>query len=144
MPSYTRKRVEGGLTLARALVVDDSSAVRAYHAEILRSQGFEVEVADNGYEGLERFMEVEFDLLLVDVNMPRMHGYDFIREVRRMPEGKKVSIIVISTRASSRDSLEAFKAGADLYLVKPVNPAELQAVCRMITGQKGGGAHGGK
>lgn len=130
--------------MARALVVDDSSAVRAYHAEILRGEGFEVEVADNGYEGLERFMEGGFDLLLVDVNMPRMHGYDFIREVRRTPEGKKVSIIVISTRASSRDSLEAFKAGADLYLVKPVDPAELQAVCRMVAGQRGGGAHGGK
>ncbi|MGB9661740.1 MAG: response regulator [Moorellaceae bacterium] len=124
------------------LIVDDSSAVRAYHATILQTDGFEVEVADNGYEGLEKFLTADYDLLLVDVNMPRMHGYELIREVRRSPRGKKVGIIVISTEAGPRDRLEAFKAGADLYLIKPIDPQELSCICRMATrGAKGEGVH---
>lgn len=74
--------------MARVLIVDDSSAVRAYHADILRADGFEVEVADNGYEGLEKFLAEDYDVLLVDVNMPRMHGYELIREVRQGQKGQ--------------------------------------------------------
>lgn len=130
--------------MARVLIVDDSSAVRAYHAEILRAGGFEVGVADNGYEGLEKFLAADYDVMLVDVNMPLMHGYELIREVRQVHNGKEIGIIVISTEAGPRDRLEAFKAGADLYLVKPVEPEELRRVCRMVAGAKGDGGHGSK
>lgn len=126
--------MKGGVSarMARVLIVDDSSAVRAYHAGILRGQGHEVDVADNGFEGLEKFCAAGYDLVLVDVNMPRMHGYDLIREIRKCPGGRDVGVVVISTEAGHEDKVEAYRAGADLYLVKPVDPEELEGVCAMF------------
>ncbi|MDN5347533.1 MAG: two-component system, chemotaxis family, chemotaxis protein CheY [Clostridia bacterium] len=129
--------------MARVLIVDDSSAVRAYHASILLGQGHQVDLADNGYEGLEKFCAVDYDLVLVDINMPRMHGYDLVREIRKNERGKKVGIVVVSTEAGSNDRFQAYKAGADLYLVKPVRPEELERVCVMFSRAKGGSNHDG-
>lgn len=124
--------------MAHVLIVDDSSAVRAYHASILLKDGHQVDFADNGYEGLEKFCTGNYDVVLVDINMPKMHGYDLIREIRRTERGRKAGIVVISTEASHNDMVEAYKAGADLYLVKPVKPEDLEQVCAMFSRTKGG------
>jgi two-component system chemotaxis response regulator CheY len=123
--------------MAHVLIVDDSSAVRAYHASILTKDGHQVDFADNGYEGLEKFYAADYDVVLVDINMPKMHGYDLIREIRKTEHGKKVGIVVVSTEAAQNDMVEAYKAGADLYLVKPVKPEDLERVCTMFSRAKG-------
>ncbi|WP_422443650.1 response regulator [Thermoanaerobacterium sp. DL9XJH110] len=123
----------------RVLIVDDSAAVRGFHGSILRDAGFEIEEAANGYEALEKYFKNKFDLLLVDVNMPKMHGYELIRQIRRHGLYGFVPAIIISTESGENDYLEAFRAGANLYLEKPVDPVCLQLSARMLTGINTGG-----
>jgi two-component system chemotaxis sensor kinase CheA len=118
----------------RVLIVDDSAAVRGFHGSILRDAGFEIEEAANGYEALEKYFKKKFDLLLVDVNMPKMHGYELIRQIRQQELYGFIPAIVISTESGENDYLEAFRAGANLYLEKPVDPIYLQLSARMLTG----------
>ena len=73
----------GTPTKARVLVVDDSSLVRLYYRSTLEKAGFEVEQAINGIEAMERALSQPFDLVIVDVNMPRMDGFTFVRALRR-------------------------------------------------------------
>ncbi|QGP90878.1 Chemotaxis protein CheY [Neomoorella glycerini] len=129
--------------MVKVLIVDDSSAVRAYHAAVLQGCGFAVDVAANGYEGLEKICAADYDVLLVDVNMPSMHGYELVKEIRKTERGQSMGIIMISTEAGPHDRLAAYKAGADLYLVKPVDPEELKKTCLHLAGLKGGTYHEG-
>ena len=73
---------------ARILVVDDSSLVRLYYRDALEKGGFEVEHAINGIEAMEKVLAQAFDLLIVDVNMPRMDGFSFLRALRRSALGR--------------------------------------------------------
>lgn len=118
----------------RILIVDDSAAVRGFHSSILRDAGFDVEEAANGYEALGKYFKNRFDLLLVDVNMPRMHGYELIRQIRQQHLSDFIPVIVISTESGENDYLEVFRAGANLYLEKPVDPICLQLSAKMLTG----------
>jgi len=84
-------------------------------------------VAINGVEGLEKALMGNFDLFLVDVNMPKMDGYAFTDQLRSDSKLQHLPIVMISTEAKDRDKTAAFDAGADLYLVKPVKPEVLTA-----------------
>jgi len=118
------------------LIVDDSASVRGFHGAILRNAGFEVDEAANGYEALEKYYMKKFDLLLVDVNMPKMHGYELIRQIRKDNLYGFVPVIVISTESGKNDYLEAFRVEANLYLEKPVDPIYLQLSAKMLTGMR--------
>ena len=121
--------------MPHALIIDDSSTARMYYREILEEASFVVDEAINGFEGLEKAMSETFDVMLVDVNMPKMDGYAFLGELRRAPEIQGVPAIMISTEARADDKTRAYAAGANFYLVKPVDPAELAACARLVTGQ---------
>src|SRR3954447_20899037 len=103
----------------RILVVDDSSLVRLYYRDALEKAGYEVEQAMNGLEAMEKALAERFDLLIVDVNMPKMDGFSFLRELRRSatPAGH-VPALVITTEAGEQDIQEARAAGANFYLIK--------------------------
>jgi len=116
------------------LVVDDAATVRAYHRAILDAVGFDVSEAANGYEALERTLGERFDLLVVDVNMPVMDGYALVEEVRRRALHPGVPIIMISTEQETADSDEAYRRGANLYLVKPADPDQLVLTARLLSG----------
>lgn len=120
----------------RVLVVDDATTVRMFHRAILQAAGFAVEEAMNGVEGLERALAgtVPPDLLLVDVNMPRMDGYAFLRAVRVEPSLRDIPAIMISTECEERDAERGFEAGANLFLVKPVDAAELARYALVLAG----------
>lgn len=120
-------------TRPRVLVVDDAATVRAYHSMILGEHGFELHEAANGYEALERAVAEPFDLMLVDVNMPVMDGYSFVEAVRREALTPGVPIIMISTERESVDAEQAYRCGANLYLVKPVAPELLIANAKLLT-----------
>jgi two-component system, chemotaxis family, chemotaxis protein CheY len=118
----------------RVLVVDDGMTTRLYYREVLENAGFAVEEAVNGVEGLERALMGAFDLLIVDVNMPKMDGYEMITQVRVDPALHAIPIITISTEAGERDADSAYAAGANLYLVKPADPAQLTETAYLLTG----------
>ncbi len=118
----------------RVLIVDDARTVRLYYRDILEGAGIGVAEAANGLEGLERAAEALPDLLLVDINMPRMDGYAMLRAIRADGHTRSVPAIMISTEAEGRDALRAYEAGANIYLVKPVRPAQLLSFARLLMG----------
>lgn len=121
----------------RILIVDDAATVRMYHRSILEGAGFSVSEAINGIEALEKTLEEPFDLYLVDVNMPKMDGYGFLREVRQA-DIEQSPAIMISTEAQAHDRSSAYEVGANYYLIKPAKPQDLLALCRLMTRAEGG------
>ena len=120
---------------ARILVVDDSSLVRLYYRWTLEKAGFEVEQAINGIEAMERALSQPFDLVIVDINMPRMDGFTFVRALRRIAtDVASLPALMISTEAEVQDVAAARAAGANFYLVKPVSEAELVRHVCVLTG----------
>jgi two-component system chemotaxis response regulator CheY len=125
----------GATAKARILVVDDSSLVRLYCRSALEKAGFEVEQAINGIEAMERVLSQPFDLVIVDVNMPRMDGFTFLRALRRSAaDVAALPALIISTESEAQDLAEAKSSGANFYLVKPVAEAELVRHVSVLTG----------
>ena len=124
----------------RILVVDDAATVRMYHRKILDDAGWQTGEATNGVEALERVHSQEgdaaFDLYVVDVNMPRMDGYSFLRELRKLDARHQAPVMMVSTEARSQDASRAFDAGANCYLVKPARPAELVLTAALLLGDR--------
>ncbi|WNV04044.1 response regulator [Candidatus Methylospira mobilis] len=120
--------------MKRILVVDDAATVRLYHRNILESSGYTVDEAVNGIEALEKTLQMQFDLYIVDVNMPKLDGYGFLEELRShdLPQAPAM---MVSTEAGARDRIRALSAGANLYLVKPVKPEELLSHARLLLGE---------
>ncbi|MBN1916568.1 MAG: response regulator [Verrucomicrobia bacterium] len=121
---------------SRILIVDDSRIVMSLHSYILENAGYTCEGAPNGYAALERLFTGRFDLVVTDVNMPRMDGYALIEKIREQPDLKSLPIIVISTEEEARDQQRGFEAGANVYIVKPAKPHELVTNVRMLLGEK--------
>ncbi|MBF0237002.1 MAG: response regulator [SAR324 cluster bacterium] len=119
----------------RVLVVDDSAIVRNIHSFMLKSGGFEVVEASNGYEAMEKLLESQFDLIVTDVNMPKMDGYALCEAIRKEAQYTQTPIIIISTESEAEDKLKGFKAGANLYVIKPVKSEELVQNAKMLVGE---------
>lgn len=118
----------------RILVVDDGITMRMFYRDVLEAAGFEVEEAVNGMEGVERAMTGSFDLLVVDINMPKMDGYQVIRTIREDATLWRVPVITISTEDKEQDALKAYDAGSNFYMTKPVRPKDLEEMARLLTG----------
>jgi len=120
---------------ARILAVDDSSLVRLYYRSTLEKAGFAVEQSINGIEAMEKVLLQPFDLVIVDVNMPRMDGFTFLRSLRcGANEVASLPVLMISTESQMPDMAEARAAGANFYLVKPVTEIELVRHACVLTG----------
>jgi len=131
----SKKAVAGAK--ARVLVVDDSSLIRLYCRDVLEKAGFEVEQAINGIEAMEKVLEQAFDLVIVDVNMPRMDGFSFIRALRgSAPEVSTLPALVVTTESGPQDREEARMAGANFYLVKPLSESDLVRHVAVLTGAR--------
>ena len=120
--------------MKRVLVVDDAATVRAYHRKILENAGFEVEEALNGVEAFEKALINDYDLYIVDINMPKLDGYSFVRKLRETEEIRQVPVNMVTTEAEEKDMDKAFEIGANFYLVKPVKPDEFLKYCKLLTG----------
>lgn len=121
----------------RILVVDDSSLIRLYCRDVLEGGGFEVEQAINGMEAMEKVLGLAFDLVIVDVNMPRMDGFSFLRALRSLASPvAALPALVMTTEAGVQDRGDARAAGANFYLVKPVAETELLRHVGMLTGAR--------
>lgn len=107
----------------RVLVVDDEPGIASLLMETLRLAGFEAAIANTGIEALEDLKRSAFDLILLDVNLPIMDGFQILAQLRqRQPE---IPIIMISARLDKKDVIEAFKLGADDYITKPFSIEEV-------------------
>jgi two-component system chemotaxis response regulator CheY len=113
--------------MSTIMVVDDSKTVRNYHSAILKTMGMDIVEAENGMEALEKSLDTHIDLYLVDVNMPIMDGYSFIKDLRRQARHKDVPIIMVTTQEKEEDRINAYKVGANLFETKPIKPDQLQA-----------------
>ena len=115
----------------KILVVDDDILVLEALQELLTSSGYVVRVAARGQEALEILDKERFDLLILDVVMPKMTGFDLCREVRkRDDEMSKVKIIMLTAKTEEKDSKIEEKYGCDLYLTKPIDPGRLKVLIR--------------
>jgi two-component system, chemotaxis family, chemotaxis protein CheY len=118
--------IDSSAARPRILVVDDSSLVRLYYRGALEQAGFAVEQAINGIEAMERVLAQPFDLVIVDINMPKMDGFSFLRDLRRVnSDVATLPALVITTEAGDQDIADGRAAGANFYLVKPVSQADL-------------------
>jgi two-component system chemotaxis response regulator CheY len=120
--------------MPNVLIIDDSATTRMFYRATLESAGFEVDEAANGLEGLEKTMLAPYDLVIVDINMPKMDGLEFLAELRHREEVRDLPAIVISTQQREQDRARAHAAGANAYVVKPINPQALIAYGRLMTG----------
>jgi diguanylate cyclase (GGDEF)-like protein len=109
------------------LVVDDDPDVARFVEVNLRSAGYDVNVASNGEEALERAVELRPDLVLLDVMMPKLDGFEVAQRLRRDPRTSASSIIMLTAKALSSDKVLGLSSGADDYIIKPFDPVELLA-----------------
>jgi two-component system chemotaxis response regulator CheY len=120
--------------MKRVLVVDDAATVRLYHRQVLEGAGFHVDEAINGIEAMEKAVAQAYDLYIVDVNMPRMDGYSFLRQLRTRTDVSQAPAVMVSTEAEERDRMWAYAAGANYYVTKPARPEHLLTVATLLTG----------
>ena len=109
------------------LVVDDDPDIARFVEVNLRSAGYDVAVASDGEEALQRANEMRPDLVLLDVMMPRIDGFEVAQRLRRNPVTANTSIIMLTAKALSTDKVLGLTAGADDYIIKPFDPIELLA-----------------
>jgi two-component system response regulator PhoP len=109
----------------RVLLVEDEAPLRETLAARLKREGFAVDTAGDGEEGLYHGREVPFDIAVIDLGLPKMSGMDLVKALRA--EGQKFPILILTARSSWQDKVEGLKSGADDYLVKPFHVEELLA-----------------
>jgi two-component system response regulator PhoP len=109
----------------RILLVEDEAALRETLAARLKREGFAVDTAADGEDGLFLGREMPFDVAIIDLGLPKLPGIELVRKLRE--EGKKFPILILTARSSWQDKVEGLKVGADDYLVKPFHVEELLA-----------------
>ena len=117
----------------KALIVDDATTVRMYHRSLIEEAGWTTVEAENGVEAMEKVLDQNVDLMFVDVNMPIMDGYTFIKTARATGAIGHVPIVMISTEAQKIDRDKAFEAGANHYLVKPASPQDISNLLTLLS-----------
>ena len=109
----------------RILMIEDEEALRMTLIDRLRSEGYEVDVAADGQQGFEKATHDAFDLVLLDVMLPRKSGFDVCRDIRAA--GMAVPILMLTARGQTADKVVGLKIGADDYVTKPFDNSELVA-----------------
>jgi two-component system alkaline phosphatase synthesis response regulator PhoP len=107
------------------LFVEDEEALRMTVGDRLRNEGYAIEYAANGDEGFEKATQLPFDLIILDVMLPRKSGFDVCREIREA--GLITPILMLTARGQTSDKVNGLKIGADDYVTKPFNMLELMA-----------------
>ena len=113
----------------KILVVDDEKLIRDVVKEYLQLDGFTVEEASNGDEAVELSMQNEYNLIIMDIMMPKKDGYQAVREIKKV---KDIPVLMLSARGEEFDKLIGFDLGIDDYVTKPFSPKELVARVKAI------------
>ena len=121
-------------TKEKILIVDNRKEVRESLSSLLNGKGYDVDTAENGESALKKFAGIRFDLLLIDLNMPSMKGFELLSRIKSIEND---SVVILTTEyASVPTAISALKNGADCYLTKPINPEELAHLVQKAIEQK--------
>jgi CheY-like chemotaxis protein len=107
------------------LVVDDDELVRVALNELLRPEGYEVHLAAGGAEALEKLDQNGYDLLMLDIIMPEMDGFELCRKIREREDYRDTPIVFLTAKSRDEDRDKGIEAGANLFLSKPISPEKL-------------------
>jgi DNA-binding NarL/FixJ family response regulator len=114
--------------LARLLLVDDEPGLREAVQAYLEDSDFAVEVASNARDGWELLQQYNPDLVISDIMMPQVDGYQFLKQVREDPRYKALPVVFLTAKGMTSDRIQGYQAGCDAYLSKPFDPDELVAI----------------
>ena len=114
------------------LAIDDSLTIRELVNFVLTGAGYTVDLAEDGVDGLERLKKRVPDVIVTDVNMPRMDGLSFIERARSVPELRSIPILVLTTETDPAKKKRARDAGATGWIVKPFSPPQLLNALRRV------------
>ncbi|MGA2504580.1 MAG: response regulator [Anaerolineales bacterium] len=124
----------------KVLLIDDDEMLRKMTGILLSKQGFEVIAVENGAKGLQQLKVMLPDIILMDVMMPDMDGFTACREIRANPATAHIPIIMLTALDNAENKVKGFEGGADDYLSKPFEIAELTARIKLITSRAEGSA----
>ncbi len=116
------------------MTADDSASVRQMINFTLKQAGYDVVEAKDGVDALEKLNDAPVNMLITDLNMPRMDGIELIGKVRAMPSYKFIPIIMLTTESQTSKKMEGKAAGATGWIVKPFKPEQLLAVVKKVLG----------
>jgi DNA-binding NarL/FixJ family response regulator len=114
------------------LLVDDEPGLREAVQAYLEDSGFTVDVASNAREGLDLARQKLPDLVITDIMMPQVDGYQFLQQLREEPQFKTLPVVFLTARGMTADRIQGYNAGCDAYLSKPFDPDELVAIVRNL------------
>ncbi|EMA2481019.1 response regulator [Vibrio fluvialis] len=118
--------------MTKILAVDDSISIRQMVSHTLMDAGYEVETANDGREALSKAQSTKFDVVISDVNMPNMGGFELVKAIRGNPQYKFIPILMLTTETSMEKKQEGKLAGATGWLVKPFNPDTLLKTLKRV------------
>jgi len=116
----------------KMLTVDDSPSVRKLVKFTLKAKGFQVSSAGDGVEALELIKQEDFDAIILDINMPRMNGLDFLKHIKADAQHASIPVIMLTTEGQDDDKDKAVALGATAYMVKPFKPTQLLTLIEKI------------
>lgn len=116
----------------KILVVDDDLGTRLSISDYLELSGYSLITANDGQEALSMVMEYHPDLIVTDIVMPRMNGYELVRRVRQQPGYRLLPVILLTARTKTQERILGYQSGCDLYLPKPFELEELAAAIRNL------------
>lgn len=114
------------------LVADDNLGTRLSVSDYLEMSGYSVIAAEDGLQALSMIETYHPHILITDINMPRMDGYELVRQVRQKPAFRLLPVVFLTERASTEERIRGYQTGCDLYLPKPFEMQELSAVIRNL------------
>jgi twitching motility two-component system response regulator PilH len=119
------KKQGGKMSIRRILIVDDSPTERHVLNDMLTKSGYEVVASDNGEDAIQKAKSLKPDLILMDVVMPGLNGFQATRAISRDPDTRAIPIILCTSKSQETDKIWGMRQGARDYIVKPVNKDEL-------------------
>jgi two-component system chemotaxis response regulator CheY len=120
----------------KVLVVDDSETIRQQVSEALVAEGFDVVEASDGVLGLERAAQHELAMIILDVNMPRLNGFEVLERLKEDPKLSPVPVIILTTEAQRTLIDKARKLGASAWLIKPVKMENLVSTVNKVVAKR--------
>ena len=121
--------------MAKLMIVEDSAAMRGLIAAVLSDlEDLEIIEVSNGFEALKRLPREQVDLIVMDINMPDINGLELLAFVRKNPAYEKTPVVMVTTEGREEDRNRGMALGANAYLTKPFEPAELLKISRKLLG----------
>jgi twitching motility two-component system response regulator PilH len=118
--------------MSTVLVVEDSVTQREMITDLLKGSGLNVTVASDGVEALEQIQGHRPDLVVLDIVMPRMNGYEVCRQLKANPKTQNIPVVMCSSKGEEFDRYWGMKQGADAYIAKPFQPTELVGTVKQL------------